>query len=59
MLALPLLATITLHVSTFEVALLSVCSSAAFLLVAPRRGPWSTGSARSPSWLVPIWPALS
>jgi MFS family permease len=38
MLALPLLATITLHASTFEVALLSVFSSAAFLLVALQAG---------------------
>ena len=38
MLALPLLATITLHASTFEVALLAVCSSAAFLLVALQAG---------------------
>ena len=38
MLALPLLATITLHATTFEVALLSVCSSAAFLLVALHAG---------------------
>ncbi len=33
LLALPLLATLTLHASTLQVALLSVCSSAAFLLV--------------------------
>jgi MFS family permease len=38
MLALPLLATITLHATTFEVALLTVCSSAAFLLVALQAG---------------------
>jgi MFS family permease len=38
MLALPLLATISLHASTFEVALLSALSSAAFLLVALQAG---------------------
>lgn len=38
MLALPLLATITLHASTFQVALLSALSSAAFLLVALQAG---------------------
>lgn len=37
-LALPLLATLTLQASTFEVALLTVCSSAGFLLVALHAG---------------------
>ena len=37
-LALPLLATITLRASTLQVALLAVCSSAAFLLVALQAG---------------------
>lgn len=37
-LALPLLATLTLRASTFEVALLTVCSSAGFLLVALHAG---------------------
>jgi len=39
-LAFPLLAVKTLHASTFEVALLSVATSAAFLLIALPAGAW-------------------
>lgn len=39
-LALPLLATISLHASTFEVAMLSAASSLAFLLIALQAGAW-------------------
>lgn len=39
-LALPLLATISLHASTFEVALLSAATSLAFLLIALQAGAW-------------------
>lgn len=38
MIALPLLAALTLHATTFEIALLSAASSAAFLLVALQAG---------------------
>ncbi|MCW2545193.1 MAG: major facilitator superfamily 1 [Frankiales bacterium] len=40
MLALPLLATISLHATTFEVAALSAASSLAFLLFALQAGAW-------------------
>ncbi|HUR01723.1 MAG TPA: MFS transporter [Nonomuraea sp.] len=48
MLALPLLATISLKASTFEVAALSAASSLAFLLIALQAGAWVDRRRKQP-----------
>jgi MFS family permease len=51
-LALPLLAVISLHASTFEVGALTACTTAAFLLVALPAGAWVDRWRRKP---VLVW----
>ena len=54
-LALPLLATISLHASTLEVALLSAATSLAFLLIALQAGAWVDRRRKRP---ILVWTDL-
>ena len=55
MVALPLLAVLTLHATAFEVALLSAVSSAAFLLVALQAGAWLDRRRKQPVLVRSDW----